>query len=123
MRRLPYEGIDDWSEEEDQLDDGTIVWEDIVVEEDEPSVKRAVDTAFVAEWDEKGDEYVPLLLDVAGRDVSVLLRPVMRVSLADFITIELDGKLVKPDVQAIGDGMYLVGFRGHSTGGRVSIFA
>jgi hypothetical protein len=91
-----------------------------MAEEDEASVGRA---AFVVELNEKEDDYSPLLLDVAGRDVSVLLRPAMGFSCADFIKIEFDGQPVQPNVQALGNGFYLVGFRGRSASGRVSIFA
>jgi len=116
-RRLPYEGTDDWSEEE-ELDENSTVLQSIesMDEEDDASA------AFMVELDEKEDGYSPLLFDVAGRDVSVLLRPAVGFSCADFIKIELDGHHVQPNVRALGDGCYLVGFRGHSASGRVSIF-
>ncbi|KIM85519.1 hypothetical protein PILCRDRAFT_5807 [Piloderma croceum F 1598] len=121
-RRLPYEGTDDWSEGEEALDESSTIWQGIesMAEEDEASVSRA---AFVVELDEKEHEYSPLLLDVAGKDVSVLLRPAVGFSYADFIKIELDGQPIQPNVQALDDGFYLVGFRGRSSSGRVSIFA
>jgi hypothetical protein len=90
-----------------------------MAEEDEASVSRA---AFVVELDEKEFEYSPLLLDVVGKDVSILLRPAVGFSCVDFIKIELDGQPVQPNVQALDDGFYLVGFRGRSASGRVSIF-
>jgi hypothetical protein len=128
--RLPYDGVDDYSdgEEEEMDDDGMTVWEGIepLTEEDEPSVSTAADAGFVAELDEQkveGGNCSPLLLDVAGGDVSILLRPAAGLSSANFIEIELNGEPVERDVQAFHDGTFLVEFKGRSAGGRVSIFA
>ena len=128
-RRLPYEGVDDWSEREDEADeDITIVWKGLeprLAEEDELSVSSAADTEFTAESNEdemKGSEYLPLLLDVASEDISILLRPAIGLSSVDLIEMELNGQPMTRNVQALDDGIFIVGIRG-PVYGRVTIVA
>ena len=126
VRRLPYEGVDDWSEDDD-IAQGPIVWHGLgkVVEDDERSVGTVMDADFMVELGEQemnGGRYLPLLLDVAGEDIPILLRPSVGVSSADLIKIELNGQPVQRNVQQLNDGISIVRIRG-PVHGTLSIIA
>jgi len=70
----------------------------------------------------KGSEYFPLLLDVASEDISILLRPAIGLSSVDLIEMELNGQPMTRNVQALDDGIFMVGIRG-PVYGRVTIVA
>jgi hypothetical protein len=125
-RRLPYEGYDDCMEEEEEgegeeweeVDDSRMsVWRDFppLPEEDALSGCTAADPD--SEQGMKGGQSLPLLLDVAAGNVSILLRSNM---VEPSIRIELDGKQVERSVLVLGEGTSLVEFNAE-VGGRVSV--
>jgi len=128
-RRLPYEGLDDWMEEEEEegeeVDDSRmIVYREFspLPEDDTLSASTAAEASVAtSEQDTKRGRSLPLLFDVTTGNVSILFRSnTGKPSIVDWIRIELEGKVVELKVMELGQGTILVEFNS-GVGGRVSV--